>query len=255
MGVLDNIEGIPRRVMTLFFIVDTSGSMEGDKIQSVNQAVVESLDMLREISAGNADALIKVAALEFASGVEWMFAQPMSLEDFQWRDLVAGGLTNFGEACKELNEQLSTSHGFMKEGTGSFAPVFLLLSDGEPTDNYAHHLEKLKQNPWFKNGIKVAIAIGVDANAQMLVEFTGSKEGVLTVHNKEELKKMIRFVSVTASQIASSHSSVGKDAPASKQEEVLEKITEEVNTNEDFSGVDQGLEVTQGVDVWGNENW
>ena len=35
MGLLDN-ESIPRRKMTLFFVIDTSGSMVGSKIGSVN---------------------------------------------------------------------------------------------------------------------------------------------------------------------------------------------------------------------------
>ena len=38
MGLLDN-ESIPRRKMTLFFVIDTSGSMVGSKIGSVNDAI------------------------------------------------------------------------------------------------------------------------------------------------------------------------------------------------------------------------
>ena len=66
---------------------------------------------------------------------------------------------------------------------------FFLLSDGEPTDNYKHGLEKLKQNNWFKKAIKVAVAIGEDANKAVLAEFTGNKEAVLTVHTPEALTK------------------------------------------------------------------
>lgn len=38
MGLLDN-ESIPRRKMILFFVIDTSGSMIGKKIGSVNDAI------------------------------------------------------------------------------------------------------------------------------------------------------------------------------------------------------------------------
>ena len=60
MSLLDNVAPAPRRVMTLFYVVDTSGSMSGDKIGSVNSAMEEAITSdLPEISAANDDAEIK----------------------------------------------------------------------------------------------------------------------------------------------------------------------------------------------------
>ena len=251
MSAFDNVDVFPRRTMTLFFVVDTSGSMTGEKIASVNTAVREVIPYIEDISSTNADAQIKIAALEFSSGTEWMYSSPIESENFQWRDLEAGGLTSLGEACKELDSKLSRTNGFMAEATGSFAPAIILMSDGEPTDNYKHYLDKLKENNWFKAAIKVAIAIGEESNNNILAEFTGNSEAVLTVHNKEQLKKIIRFVSVTASQVASTHASVGKDAPETKQEEMAEKIADTVANDNELQGVDLGTDVTQGADSWG----
>lgn len=250
MSAFDNVGVVPRRTMTLFFIVDTSGSMEGEKIASVNTAVREVIPYIDDISSNNADAQIKIAALEFSTGAEWMYSSPMESEKFQWRDLEAGGLTYLGEACKELNEKLSQSHGYMTEATGSFAPAIILMTDGEPNDNYKHNLEKLKNNPWFKNAIKIAIAIGEDVNRDVLVEFTGNKESVITVHSTQTLIEMIKFVSLTASQVASSHASVGKDAPETKQEEMAEKISEAIANDDNLQGVDLGTDVTPGMDMF-----
>jgi uncharacterized protein YegL len=158
---------------------------------------------LRDISASNADARIKVAALEFSDGNRWINPEPLEAENFQWVYLDACGSTNLGAALRELNDKLST-RAFMREATGSFAPALFLLSDGEPTDDFDGGLEELKKNNWFKQAIKVAVAIGDDANQDTLAKFTGSKESVLEVHNAKMLKKMIRFVSVRASQVASS---------------------------------------------------
>jgi uncharacterized protein YegL len=91
----------------------------------------------------------------------------------------------------------------MKEATGSFAPALFLLSDGAPTDDYSQCLEDLRKNSWFKQAIKVAVAIGDNANKTILAEFTGDAEAVLEVHNAKMLKKMIKFVSVRVSQVAS----------------------------------------------------
>ncbi|MCL1994244.1 MAG: VWA domain-containing protein [Spirochaetes bacterium] len=211
MSLLDNVE-IPRRTMVLFFVVDTSGSMGGEKIGAVNAAIQEVVPDIREVSDENADAQIKIAALEFSSGATWKTpGGPIEAEKYRWDNLNADGVTDLGAACKALNEKLSTK-GFMQEATGSFAPAIILLSDGGPTDNWEKELSALKQNNWFKAGIKVAIAIGNDANKDVLKEFTGSIESVLEVHNKAMLKKMIRFVSVSASRIASKSSNVGGGA-------------------------------------------
>ena len=66
MGLLDN-ESIPRRKMILFFMIDTSGSMYGSKIGSVNDAIENVLPMIGEISDENPDAEINVAVLEFST--------------------------------------------------------------------------------------------------------------------------------------------------------------------------------------------
>lgn len=239
---LFEVDEIPRRVMVLFFVVDTSGSMKGEKIASVNVAIREVLPVISDISSNNAAAKIKVAVMEFSSGTEWMYPQPMDADNFQWRDLESGGLTDLGEACVELCSKLSTK-AFMNEATNSFAPAIILLSDGEPTDDYKRGLEKLKGNNWFRSAIKIAIAIGEDANQTLLAEFTGNSEAVLTVHNKDQLKKMIHFVSVTASQVASKTTSVGKDAPETKQEETVEKLKDSIDNNPVLDGVDIGTDI------------
>ncbi len=226
-NIYDGAVEVARRTMTLFFVVDTSGSMDGSKMGTLNAAVEEVIPEIRKISGENADAAIKIAVLEFSSGARWITPAPMNAEDFTWSFLDADGLTDFGEACKALNEKLSRK-AFMSDAAGSFAPAIFLLSDGEPTDDYRPELEKLKQNNWFRKAIKVAVAIGEDANRDVLSEFAGNKEAVLSVHTPEALAKMIRFVSVTASQIGSRSTGVGRggvDEAANKQDEMVEKLS------------------------------
>ena len=232
MDLLNETEGIPRRTMTMFFLIDTSGSMEGSKIGALNDAMENVMPIIGEISDENADAEIKIAVLDFSSEVKWLYDEPKTAANFQWRNVNAEGLTSLGDACLQLNEKLSKSHGFMQSASGSYAPTIILMSDGEPTDNYKVGLDKLKENNWFKAAVKFAIAIGEDANTDILVEFTGNKEAVLTVHNIEALKRIIKFVSITSSQIASTSTSTGDK---SKQEQVIEAIKEQTD---DMDGVD-----------------
>jgi uncharacterized protein YegL len=237
MSLLDDVVSVPRRTMTLFFLIDTSGSMEGNKIGAVNDAVSNVLPMLNEISDENPDAEIKVAALEFSSGCNWLYTEPKLASDFLWQDVKAGGLTSLGAACAELSSKLSRS-GYMVSASGSFAPAIILLSDGGPTDDYQSGLSKLKSNNWFKAAIKIAIAIGDDADKDVLKDFTGNSEAVITVHNIEALKQIIRIVAVTSSQIGSKSSSAGD---STKQDQVVEEVKDAVeNVN--------GAEVATKVD-------
>ena len=249
MGLYDEVVEVPRRTMVLFFVVDTSGSMNGAKIGTVNSAIEEIVPERKDISEKNADAQIKIATLAFSTGARWVDSAPVAAENFRWNYLDANGVTDLGEACIQLNEKLSRN-AFMSDATGSFAPAIFLLSDGEPTDNYKYGLEKLKQNNWYKKAIKVAVAIGEDANKTVLSDFTGNIESVITVHTPEALKKWIQFVSVRASEIGSKSSSTGiADSSAnsstdsapdvfSKQDEFVKEIQAQTADAADWNNLD-----------------
>lgn len=246
MSLLDETVSVPRRTMTLFFVIDTSGSMAGSKIGAVNDAVVNVLPMLDEISITNPDAEIKVAALEFSTGCNWLYSEPKLANEFVWQDVQASGLTSLGAACEELENKLSRSKGFMQSASGSFAPAIILLSDGGPTDNFEAGLAKLKANNWFKSAIKVAIAIGDDADKDVLTKFTGTNEAVFTVHNIDALKQIIRVVAVTSSQIGSKSSTAGD---TTKQDQVISEVQQAVD-NIDGAEVATKVDSSSYTDDW-----
>jgi len=224
--MFDNVEGIVRRQMVLFFVVDVSGSMGGEKIGTLNNTMREVLPELQGI--GGADVDLKIAVLKFSNGTEWVTSSPVSVDSgYQWSPLTAEGCTDLGAACKKLAEKMSKDQ-FLNSPSASVAPAVFLLSDGEPTDDFIGGISTLKANKWFKNSIKVALAIGDDANKDVLAEFTGSIEAVVTAHNAEQLKKWIRFVSVTSSQVGSKSSAVSSSGePELKQNAVQEAIQQE----------------------------
>jgi uncharacterized protein YegL len=256
MGKLNApVDKLPRRTLTVFFLIDTSGSMAGGKISSLNVAIRDTIPMLSQLSSENTDTEIKIAALQFASGCDWMYPRPLPVEDFEWNDLEANGLTSLGAAYQELLKKLSQTSGFMQEANASCAPVMILFSDGVPTDDAKHGLEHLKENNWYKAAIKIAVAIGDDANKDILKEFVNNhSEAVLTVHNVNDLKKMIYLVSVTASQVASKGVSVGTEAPESRQKEVMQDIKQAIKKDSSLKKVDVGADANdnKGSDDWTN---
>lgn len=240
MSLLDQVTPSPRKIMTLFYIVDTSGSMSGDKIGSVNSAMEEAITVdLPDISTANDDAEIRVAIMQFSSGCSWITpaSGPIGIGDVIWTDLHANGLTDLGAACTELDKKLSRNE-FLESQTGAYAPVILLFSDGGPTDNWEKGLEQLKKNNWFKHAIKIAIAIGDDADKAVLATFTGSTESVITVNDKHTLKALIRKVSVRASEFQS-HSKQSSDVSTTPEEDSA-KIVQDVQTEikQENGGVD-----------------
>jgi uncharacterized protein YegL len=188
--------------------------------------------------------------LEFSSGVNWLYDEPKLAKDFIWQDVSAGGLTSLGGACAELAAKLSRSGGFMQSASGSFAPAIILLSDGGPTDNYEVGLAKLQANNWFKSAIKIAIAIGDDADKDVLKQFTGNSEAVITVHNIDALKQIIRVVAVTSSQIGSKSSTAGD---ITKQDQVIKDVQDAAKNIDGADSADSTVTVdsSQYIDDWG----
>ena len=237
-SILSEATEIPRKTMVMFFLIDTSGSMEGEKIASLNDAMREILPDIKKISDSNADALIKIAVLEFASGTEWITPLPQDLDTFRWQNLEAVGVTDMGGACSELASKLHSS-SFLQDKVGHYAPVIILMSDGAPTDDFKGGLEVLKQNKWFNVSIKIALAIGQDADVNVLAEFTGNKEAVFPIMNKAAMRNMIRFVTVRSSEIGSKNNKAGLK-PEDKQQEVIDAIKEDRQELDPEENIDEG---------------
>jgi uncharacterized protein YegL len=232
VGIFDKVEGIVKRQMVLFFVVDTSGSMMGTKIGTVNTAIREVIPELQGI--GGSDVDLKLACLRFSSGCDWMHPVPIPVESFQWNTLTADGVTDMGAAFKDLASKLSKDK-FLSAPSASVAPAIFLMSDGEPTDDYKSGLAELQKNNWFKYAIKVAVAIGDDANTDVLQEFTGNIEAVIKVHTPEALLKLIRFVSVTSAQIGSKSQPLQNGQIESKQDVMIDQIKDLQQTEPDLS--------------------
>ena len=104
---LDTMEPA-KKSMTIFFMIDVSGSMKGTKIGSLNSTMEELLPSL--IGVGEASTDVKIAIMKFSTDVEWVTPEPVKIEEYQyWNRLEADGLTFMGDAFLELSKKLSRS--------------------------------------------------------------------------------------------------------------------------------------------------
>ncbi len=203
-----SVTAVAKKSLVIYFLVDTSGSMQGTKMGELNSAMEELIPEIRRI--GQADTEVKAAVLTFASNVGWMHQRPVSIEEFEWVRLRADGTTAMGAAFDELNTKLSRSE-FMDSPSVSFAPVIFLLTDGYPSDDYQEALRNLRTNSWFKFGLKAALGIGSDTNDEMLAEFTGDPDTVVHAVSGNKLAQLIKVIAITSAQIGSKNMTLSGD--------------------------------------------
>ena len=132
---------LARRPLHFIYLCDCSGSMRGQKMQSLNQAIRQTLPAMAEVASDNPEAQLLVRAVRFSDRAEWHIAQPTPVEELQhaWQDLEAYGLTSMGEAMTLVAEVLRTPPMEQR----ALPPVLVLISDGAPTDDYYAGLQKL----------------------------------------------------------------------------------------------------------------
>ncbi len=191
MPYVEDLFEQPMREQTIFFILDTSGSMNlEDSIMHLNRAIRETTLFLREKAEEIEDYIIKIALIEYNSGCRWLTPRPVPVQDYSYEDLVADGASNIYSALYELNSKMSRAAFFDSPG-GRMVPILIFINGGVATEDYKKALEQLKQNNWFKIAYRIAFAIGEFADIEMLSEIVGFKENVFRVEKGEAFTELL----------------------------------------------------------------
>ena len=232
-------DGIAKQELNLIFVIDNSGSMEGEKLGAVNNAIRDVMAIMPEIQEDTADAVIKVSALKFSDKASWIYPEPKSVEDFKWKDLKDDGGTNLSDAYDKLSDYLrKKSNGGQMPDLGGVAPIIILMTDGLPTSyDWEDRLANLKKKGWFKVALKYALAIGIDCDEanDVLKKFTGNSETVLKVYTAEALRKVIKVIAITASKVKSTSATSSQGASVNQNEIAKAQINESL---EDIQNVE-----------------
>jgi len=179
------------KTVIVYFLIDTSGSMEGAKNGALNQLfreLVPEINDLAKSSENEHEAKIKFAVIDYSSGARLVTKSgPVPIEEFSWEYLSALGVTDMGAAFKILNDLFSKN-----TASSDIERIIFLFTDGEPTDDWNVELNKLKKNEKFNEAAKFGIRIGEDADADVLAEFTDGREAVLNCINEHTITKLIK---------------------------------------------------------------
>lgn len=174
----------------LFFLVDTSESMKGEKIDIANAFIKKTITS-DYLAQSKSDYDLKINCLAFSDSCRWITTMPVSGKDFRWNDVLPDDKqSNLGAACFELTEKM-TCEEFLHHSL--YRPLIILLSDGRFSEDYVSAVEQVNKNLYFTNAIKIAVAIGEDADKDVLAEFTGDAEKVISVIDTKDLDKLLWF--------------------------------------------------------------
>ena len=210
-------EGIVVKELHIFYLLDVSGSMQGTAIAQLNQGIRSTMDALRQKLGDSTDSHLSISIMRFSTEAAWITGTPEShfseyIEDFvDIPDLEAGGMTYLGRALRLLESGLSRN-SMLYSPTGNRRPIIIIMTDGLPNDDWQSAMKSIQKNRWFQQSTKIGIALGDQADENMLAELVGSREGVMRVTDISLFAQMLVNVSVTSS-LANSNSIIAEADP------------------------------------------
>ncbi len=192
------------RRLPVYFLLDTSGSMYGEPIQALNNALSGMINTLR--SDPQALDSLWINIITFDREVKELV--PLTeLVNFQLPEIVCpqSGPTNMGEALMLLSKTVKAN---MRMGTedqkGDWKPLLFIMTDGSPSD-IALFREAVPVIKAINFGAIIACAAGPKSKDQFLQEITHNVVHLDTADSLT-LKSFFKWVSDT---IENGNKSVG----------------------------------------------
>jgi len=229
------LEGeIAKRPLQFFWLVDYSGSMQGKKIASLNQAIKEAVPEISRALSTHPEVQVLMRSIKFSDEASWHVGpDPIDLDKFIWPELSAEGYTATASAIEMLVNELDVE----RMNRRGYPPVCILISDGyctEPDEKYNAAIKMLNDSPWGKKAVRLVIAIGEksDYDEQALLKFTNHQEiGVLKADSPGKLVQYIKWASITASISSSQTKSTNNSSQdsGSAQNVILASTPEDIN--------------------------
>ncbi len=179
-GDWDNSNIKTSRKVPMCLVVDSSGSMirtEGDKIPKIEQ-LNNNIKMLIEFIRNDTKAsrICDLSIISFGGKVD-VKSGYSSIDNIHFTSMRAGGFTPMGEAVREAINLLNLRREYYKKNDiEHYKPIMLLMTDGNPTDEYEAEAEKLSKMV-IKKELKVfPVGIGNEFNKDILRKFSPNLE-------------------------------------------------------------------------------
>lgn len=207
------------RRLPVYLMIDTSGSMKGEPIESVKVGLETMLSTLR----GDPSALesVNISIITFDREVKCILPlTPLESLQLPVLNVPDSGPTHTGAALQLLCELVDRDvRPSTSEQKGDWRPLLFLMTDGKPSDLQLYHniIPEVKKRPF---ACIIACAAGMQAKTEPLKLLTDSVYFLETIDSSD----FIRFFKWVSASICVSNQSMG-----ASEDLVLPPPPEEVN--------------------------
>lgn len=190
MPRIEDIPPIPRRVLPLIFVIDTSSNM-ASSVSQINEGLQLAISRYRQdFGARQANLHLKMAVLLCGEKPQWMQNDFVGVENFNLRPITAGGKMNMGAALRELNSKLS-ENAFLAPTNGYFSPFIIFISDSHSADDYVLPLKELLNNNWFMRANKISLLSKPTADPEMMILLAGDIKSVARIDDYRQISGIL----------------------------------------------------------------
>lgn len=182
------------RPLPVIVAVDRSGSMGSDgKIDALNIALKDFINSLKEEDTA-VDLQVALFSFGGSDAICELPLTPVDKIDADVYEFKAFGRTPMGQAFTMIKGMIEDKDIVPSR---SYKPTIVLLTDGIPTDDFVTPMNALITEGRSSKAFRIAMALGDDADKNMLAKFVSSPELLVSGESARDIKKFFRFVTMS----------------------------------------------------------